>query len=124
MKFKAEVIFMGQINDDVMVNILASSKALCFVSIFEGFGLPIVEAMKCHVPVITSNTSAMPEIAGNAALLVNPHNIHDISNAMCNIDNNPKLCKELIQKGEQIVQKFQWDNTAHTINEVLLKYAK
>ena len=124
MKFKEEVVFMGQINDDLMVDILASSKALCFVSIFEGFGLPIIEAMKCHVPVITSNTSAMPEIAGNAALLVNPHNIHDISNAMCKIENNPKLCKELIQKGKQIIQKFKWDNTAHTITETLLKYAK
>ena len=124
MQYKEDVIFIGQINDDIMVNILASSKALCFVSLFEGFGLPIIEAMKCNVPVITSNTSAMPEIAGDAALIVDPHDIHDISHAMFQIDNNPQLCNQLIQKGNQIIQKFQWDNTAHIISETLLKHAK
>ena len=124
MKYKEDVIFIGQINDELMVNILASSKALCFVSIFEGFGLPIIEAMKCHVPVITSNTSSMPEIAGNAALIVDPHNISEIYNAMIQIDQNPQLCADLIQKGQQIIQKFQWNNTAHVISETLLKHAK
>ncbi|MAQ47436.1 MAG: glycosyltransferase [Flavobacteriales bacterium] len=124
MQYKEDVIFIGQINDDIMVNILASSKALCFVSLFEGFGLPIIEAMKCNVPVITSNTSAMPEIAGDAALIVDPHDIHDISHAMFQIDNNPQLCNQLMQKGNQIIQKFQWDNTAHIISETLLKHAK
>ena len=124
MKFKEEVVFIGQINDDIMVNILASSKALCFVSIFEGFGLPIIEAMQCNVPVITSNTSSMPEIAGNAALIVDPHNISDISNAMFEIDNNPQLYKTLIKRGKQVIQKFKWDNTAKTITDTLLKHAK
>mgnify|MGYP001433546377 FL=1 len=80
--------------------------------------------MKCNVPVITSNTSAMPEIAGDAALIVDPHDIHDISHAMFQIDNNPQLCNQLMQKGNQIIQKFQWDNTAHIISETLLKHAK
>ncbi|RPG58471.1 MAG: glycosyltransferase family 1 protein [Flavobacteriales bacterium TMED191] len=123
MRFKEKVIFLGQINDELMVDILGSSKALCFVSLFEGFGLPIIEAMKCNVPVITSNTSAMPEIAGNAALIVNPNDVNEISDAMSQIDNDSKLSKKLILKGQKKIHKFKWDITANVIYQVLLKYA-
>lgn len=123
MRFKENVIFLGQINDELMVDILGSSKALCFVSLFEGFGLPIIEAMKCNVPVITSNTSAMPEIAGDGALIVNPNDVNEISDAMSQIDNNSKLSKKLILKGQKKIHKFKWDITANVIYQVLLKYA-
>ena len=123
MRFKEKVIFLGQINDELMVDILGSSKALCFVSLFEGFGLPIIEAMKCNVPVITSNTSAMPEIAEDAALIVNPHDINEISDAMYKIDNDSMLSKKLILQGQKKVHKFKWDNTANIIYRLLLKYA-
>ena len=86
MKFKNDVSFLGTVTDDSMALILASAQALCFTSLFEGFGLPIIEAMKCNVPVITSNTSCMPEIAQNAALIVDPYDISSIKNAMLNIE--------------------------------------
>ena len=123
MRFKEEVIFLGQINDELMVDILGSSKGLCFVSLFEGFGLPIIEAMKCNVPVITSNTSAMPEIAEDAALIVNPHDVNQISDAMYQLDNDSKLSKKLILQGRKKIHKFKWDNTANVIYRVLLEYA-
>ena len=106
-----------------MVDIFGSSKALSFVSLFEGFWLPIIEAMKCNVPVITSNTSAMPEIAGDAALIVNPNDVNEISDAMSQIDNDSKLSKKLILKGQKKIHKFKWDITANVIHQVLLKYA-
>ncbi len=124
MRFKEKVVFLGQINDELMIDILGSSKALCFVSLFEGFGLPIIEAMRCNVPVITSNTSAMPEIAGDAALIVNPYDVNEIFEAMYKLDNDSKLSKKLILQGQNKIHKFKWANTANIIYQVLLKYAK
>ena len=123
MKFKNDVSFLGTMTDKSMALILASAQALCFTSLFEGFGLPIVEAMKCHVPVITSNTSCMPEIAQNAALLVNPYDVNSIKNAMLNIEKNKKLRMDLIQKGHNRIKLFDWDLTANKICKVLKKYA-
>ena len=119
MIFKNDVIFLGQKDDDEMASILASAKALCFVSIFEGFGLPIVEAMKSNVPVITSNTSSMPEIASNAGLLVNPHNYNEIANAMDKIDNNDKIRTDLIQLGKKRSEIFNWELTTDKISKIL-----
>jgi len=119
MDFKNDVIFLGQKDDQEMASILASAKALCFVSIFEGFGLPIVEAMKSNVPVITSNTSSMPEIAGNAGLLVDPHNCNAIAQAMKKIDTNDKIRADLIELGKRRSEIFNWELTTDKISKIL-----
>lgn len=121
-KSKEDVLFLGKIQDYLMAKILASARALCFLSLFEGFGLPIVEAMQSNVPVITSNTSCMPEIAGDAALIVNPTNIKEIEKAMTNIDMDEKLRESLIKKGQKRSKMFHWDNTTNVVSKILQKH--
>ena len=118
MRFKKEVVFLGSVEDNIMKLILASAKALVFISIFEGFGLPIIEAMKSGVPVITSNTSSMPEVAGNAALIVNPHDINEISAAIQKIDTNETLRNQLIKKGHERIKFFDWEKTSEEIGKI------
>ena len=118
MRFKKDVVFLGPVEDNIMKLILASAKALVFISIFEGFGLPIIEAMKSGVPVITSNTSSMPEVAGNAALIVNPHDINEISAAIQKIDTNEILRNQLITKGQERIKFFDWEKTSEEIGKI------
>ena len=82
---------------------------------FEGFGIPIIEAMSCGTPVITSNVTSMPEVAGNAALLVNPFSVESIKNGMLKIAKDNNLRNELIKKGFVQQEKFSWDKTAEKL---------
>ncbi len=111
MKFKDEVIFTNYISTAVLNKLLASAKALLYPSLFEGFGVPILEAFACHTPVISSNITAMPEVAGDAAILVNPYNTDEIVEAMCNIIKDKTLTQNLIEKGQKQLQKFSWDKS-------------
>ena len=122
MSFKNDVIFMGSIDVNLVALILASAKALVFISLFEGFGLPIIESMKSGVPVITSNTSSMPEIAGQAALIVNPYDTNNVAEAMENIDKNEQLRYELIKKGKERIKFFDWETTSNQIFKILKHY--
>ncbi|MEO5967939.1 MAG: glycosyltransferase family 1 protein, partial [Ferruginibacter sp.] len=81
-EFKNDIIFTGRVSDDELKYLLGSALSLCFVPTFEGFGLPIVEAFQAGVPVICSNVTSMPEVAGDAALLVDPFNVECICGAM------------------------------------------
>jgi glycosyltransferase involved in cell wall biosynthesis len=91
---------------------MAASYAVLYVSFFEGFGLPIVEAFNTQTTIITSNVSSMPEIAGDAALLVNPHSVDEIATAMLKLRWNPDLREQLIEAGKERATLFSWDKTA------------
>jgi glycosyltransferase involved in cell wall biosynthesis len=91
---------------------MGSAIGLSFASWFEGFGIPIIEAMQCEIPVITSNVTSMPEIAGDAALLVDPASVDSIKDAMMKIAIDETLRNNLIAKGRIQHQKFNWDNSA------------
>ena len=121
MQFKNDVIFTGRLKDNQLQSVYAAALALCFVPYFEGFGLPPIEAMECDVPVICSNVTSMPEVVGDAALLVNPYDIEEIKNAMISIQNSPELRHELIRKGRIRKQQFSWKKTAGQIWESLWK---
>lgn len=95
-----------------IVSLYQNALALVFPSFHEGFGLPIIEAMACDVPVITSNITSCKEVAGDAALLVNPRNIQEIADAMRKIVDNEPLRDELIKRGKERVQNFSWEKTA------------
>jgi glycosyltransferase involved in cell wall biosynthesis len=110
--FRDEVIFTGRVGDNELERILASALALVYVSYFEGFGIPILEAMACGVPVITSNTSSMPEVAGDAALLANPFNPDEIALCMEQLAKDTKLRNALINAGFVRLKLFSWDNSA------------
>lgn len=112
MKHKGDVIMAGRQYNEDLRNILASAHALLLVSRFEGFGIPIIEAMQSDVPVITSNVTSMPEVAGDAALLTDPSSAEQIAGAMQTLAQDEKLRQSLIQKGRQQRQKFSWDKTA------------
>lgn len=121
MEHRKDVIFTGRIPDQELYLLTASAFALTYVSLFEGFGIPIVEAFRCAVPVICSNTTSMPEIAGDAAILVNPFDVEDISNAMIELTENEKLRQSLIEKGLQRKDAFSWQKTADDLWNSMMK---
>ncbi|MFZ4400788.1 MAG: glycosyltransferase family 4 protein [Bacteroidales bacterium] len=115
MEFKNEVIFTGRLAPEILNELLASSLALTYVSYFEGFGIPIVEAFYAETAVITSNITSMPEIAGNAALLVDPYSITEIADAMQKIATDDEFRTSLIEKGKKRRIEFSWDKTAEKL---------
>jgi glycosyltransferase involved in cell wall biosynthesis len=122
-EYKVDIIFTGRLEQDQLKMVMGAALSLILVSCFEGFGIPIVEAMYADVPVITSNTSSMPEIAKDAALLVDPYSIDSIKEAMLIISSNEKLREDLIVKGRSQRLKFNWDNSAKTIWNSIEKVA-
>ncbi|PBQ34091.1 glycosyltransferase [Sphingobacteriaceae bacterium] len=119
--YKEDIIFTGRLSDEDLGLVLGSATALTFIPYYEGFGIPLVEAMEAEVPIITSNVTSLPEIAGDAALLVNPTEIHDVKNAMLRMYGEEALRNALIQKGRIQKQKFSWDKSADLLWESVLK---
>ena len=120
--FKQDII-QTQIPRKDLPRYIGSSEALCYISLFEGFGIPILEGFESGVPVITSNVSSMPEVAGNAALLVDPHDPESIKSAMFQIATSPELRKNLVEKGFHRLKDFSWEKTAEILYEKLVKIA-
>lgn len=110
--FKEDIVFTGRLSEEDLKKVLGSAFALSFVPIFEGFGLPIVEAMQAEVPILCSNTTSMPEVAGNAAVLVDPFNIEDIAKGMEKLYGSEVLRNKIIEEGKQQKLQFTWDRTA------------
>ena len=96
----------------------ASSKILLYPSFYEGFGLPILEAMACGVPVITSNVSSMPEAGGDAALYVDPNSLEDIQKKLDEVLEDKDLRDNLIKKGFKQAKKFSWEKCAEKTAEI------
>ena len=106
------MIFTGRVSFDDLCKITSGALAMTYVSTFEGFGIPIIEAMRSGVPVITSNVTSMPEVAGNAALLCDPFSVSSIAESMMKIANDEQLRKTLIEAGLKRQNDFSWDKTA------------
>ena len=121
MKFHHDVIFTDHLSREDLSNVMAAAFALVYVSFFEGFGIPVLEAMYCDVPVITSNTSSMPEVAGDAALLVDPHSPNDIAEKMSMLFLKEELRQLLIEKGRHQRQKFSWQTSSERLWSCLMK---
>jgi glycosyltransferase involved in cell wall biosynthesis len=117
MKHKTDVLFTGRQPLDELTRIIGSAFAVLYVSLFEGFGVPPLEAMKCGVPVITSTTSSMPEVCGDGALLANPASVNQITEAITKLSSDDNLRTSLIEKGILQAQKFTWENTASLLWE-------
>jgi len=110
--FKEDIIFTGRLSEEDLKKVLGSAFALSFVPIFEGFGLPIVEAMQSEVPVLCSNTTSMPEVAGDAAVLIDPFKVEDIAAGMEKLYRDDALRERLVQLGNLQKEKFTWEHTA------------
>lgn len=121
MKHKEDVVFTGRLSTEDLKNVLGSALAMTYVPYFEGFGIPILEAMNCDTPVITSNITSMPEVAQDAALLVDPFSVESIANAMLYIYKDEDMRNRLIQKGRKRKLDFSWDKTATALWESIEK---
>lgn len=115
MQNQSDVIFTGHVNQNKLNKIVSSSVALLFVSYFEGFGIPMVEAMKSRTAVVASNCSVMPEVCGEAALYVDAFDVNDICEKMHQIVTDDILRVKLIEKGDVQHQKFDWDKSAENM---------
>jgi glycosyltransferase involved in cell wall biosynthesis len=121
MEYKDSVIFAGRLSSDDMKNVMGSALALTYVSYFEGFGIPIVEAFRCGTPVITSNRTSMPEVGGNAAVLIDPFDPEDIASAMKRITEDENLRNQLIQDGFERAKIFTWDKSSERLWQCIEK---
>lgn len=112
-----KVRFLGYVDDDEIPLFYNGARAFLFASLYEGFGIPILEAMACGTPVVTSNMSSCQEIAGDAALLVNPYQVEDIGLAMAKVATDETLRASLIQQGLERRKVFSWEIAAQeTLN--------
>lgn len=115
MQHQADVKFLGHTSADELSRLLAASTALVYPSFFEGFGIPIVEAFRAETAVITSNVTSMPEVAGDAALLVDPHSVGEIRAAMQQLATDSDLRTRLIERGRTRREAFSWDKAAEEL---------
>ena len=116
---RPRVEFLGGVDEDKLPNLYRGAEALIFPSLYEGFGLPIVEAMACGTPVLTSNITAMPETAGGAALLVDPRDVEQIARGTEQIVSLRDLRQDLRTKGLKRAAQFSWVRTSRRAHEVI-----
>jgi glycosyltransferase involved in cell wall biosynthesis len=115
----ARVKVLGYVSDDDLAALYQSCTAFCYPSLYEGFGLPVLEAMACGAPVLTSRASSMPEIAGDAALYVDPLDVDDIARGLESLLRSPSECERLAALGRQRAAAFSWERTASETLEIL-----
>jgi glycosyltransferase involved in cell wall biosynthesis len=113
-----DVIFTDTIVHEDLPAVYNLATLFVLPSLYEGFGLPVIEAMACGTPVITSNTSSLPEVAGNAAILVDPYDVKKISQAIGQVLSNEQLQKEMREKGIENTKRFSWEKAASALLEV------
>jgi glycosyltransferase involved in cell wall biosynthesis len=113
------VIFVGYVSNSQLRYLYEHAIAFVFPSLLEGFGMPILEAMRLGTPVITSNLGALAEIAGDAAVLVNPHDVEDIALALTRVRDSVGLQRSLRERGIARAGMFSWENTAKALLSVL-----
>lgn len=121
MRYKDSAHLIGRAEPEELKKLVGSSEALVYPSFFEGFGIPIVEAFYAETAVITSNVTSMPEVAGDAALLIDPTDPDEIASAMQKICNDSVYREELISRGIEQRKKFSWDITAALLWDSLTK---
>jgi len=119
-----EIIFAGFVPDEEVPILMKGAKLFVMPSFWEGFGIPVLEAMDAGVPVVCSNAASLPEVAGEAALLVNPYNPRDIAEGIRSILTDQKLRQKLIEKGKEQVKVFSWEKCSKIILKTLLEVNK
>ncbi|MEM7374222.1 MAG: glycosyltransferase family 1 protein [Bacteroidota bacterium] len=122
MKYKEDVHFTGFVSDEDLNRLYAASLGLCYIPYLEGFGIPLLEAMQSEIPIICSKLTAMPEVAGKAALLVDPFSLEEISESMLRLYHEPALRQQLIEEGRIQRTQFSWDKTYQRVWRVLKRY--
>lgn len=114
-----QIIIPGFVKQEDMPDLMSGATAFIYPSLYEGFGIPALDAMAAGTPVITANTSSLPEVVGDSAILVAPKDENEIKNAMRELATNPEKRKSLIKKGLNQIQKFSWENSAQKLLNIL-----
>lgn len=117
---RERIILTGRVADEDMAALYSGATAFVYPSLYEGFGLPPLEAMQCGTPVITSNTSSLPEVVGNAGIMVDPHDIDGLCQAMLQLATKPDLRQSMSQKSLEQAARFSWKRCA---DQTLAAYA-
>ena len=115
---KSRIHFTGHLSLEELARVMASATIFTFVPYFEGFGIPLVEAMRCGTPILSGNLTSLPEVAGDAALYCNPFNVDDITKKLGKLCSDESLRDELSKKGLERSQLFSWDKSAATVWKV------
>jgi glycosyltransferase involved in cell wall biosynthesis len=113
------IVFTGHVSLSTLADIMGAASIFTYVPYFEGFGIPLVEAMKCGTPILSGNKTSLPEVAGDAAIYCDPFNIDDISEKMSIIANSPSIQKDLSQKGLERSKSFSWNNTSVEVWKII-----
>jgi len=123
-RMEEHVRFLGFVPMPTLRAFYESAAVFVFPSLYEGFGLPPLEAMACGTPAVVSNVSSLPEVVGDAAVLVNPENVFDIARGIREALVDEKLRQKLIDKGRERAQRFSWDKTAEQVLETYREVAE
>ena len=114
------IIFQGRVNDDELIKLYSNAKCFVFPSLYEGFGIPPLEAQACGCPVVCSNVASLPEVGGeDSVVYCDPYNIEDIKEKIELVLGDDKLQKELIQKGFENIKRFSWEKSAQKIINII-----
>ena len=120
-KFKNDIIEAGYVSEQEKWALFKNADVFVFPSFYEGFGLPILEAQTAGAPVVASNVSSMPEIAGEGAILIDPKNIEDMAEGIYKVISDEKLKRDLIEKGYENIKRFSWQKCAEETLKLLLE---
>jgi glycosyltransferase involved in cell wall biosynthesis len=123
-KYRDRIILTGYVSEEEKTNLFENAAAFLFPSHYEGFGLPVLEAMACGCPVITSNVSSLPEVTGDAGILIDPKNTEQLIFEMERVLLSTSLQSDLRQKGLERAKLFSWDRTAEMTEQVYKKVMK
>jgi glycosyltransferase involved in cell wall biosynthesis len=123
-KYKDDVVLTGYLDEEELAKLTASAYAFVYPSLFEGFGVPVIEAMKCGVPVLTSKASSMEEISEGAALLFDPQNVDEMADALMRIYKDEEGRRVLIEKGKLVAENYSWEKSANAIWEAMINLDK
>ena len=120
-EIEKDILFLGHLSLENLTKVTASAFALTYVPYFEGFGIPLVEAMKCGVPILAANSTCLPEVADDAAIYCDPFDINSIANGMIEIYKSEKLREELSLNGLKRSQEFSWNQSSEKVLSYLEK---
>ncbi|MDR3128921.1 MAG: glycosyltransferase family 4 protein [Tannerellaceae bacterium] len=119
----SSIRFMGRVSDEELISLYQSATAFIFPSLYEGFGIPPLEAQACGCPVIASNAAAIPEVLGDSVLYFNPDSVSEMQDAIYSIVTDASLRQSLREKGLENVKRFSWDDSASRLYDLILKYS-
>ncbi len=120
---RQDVRFFGFVPDRTLAGLYRLASVFVFPSLYEGFGLPPLEAMACGTPVVTSRISSLPEVAGDAALLVDPYSVDDIARGIAKVLEQPELAADLVRRGHVQAQRYSWERSVRVIHDVYMRVA-